>query len=123
MSNRLSFCIFFSSFCVIVFFLQPSRILYYIIIMCVHFTYQFVRVDVCVCARARGAPFVSFQLFFSILYAPLVLFRFHTSTTSPRTHARTLVGTRLSPVCTYQLYTHTYLPYVYTPLAYNNNII
>lgn len=29
-------------------------------------------------------------------------------------HARTHVGTRLSPVCTYQLYTHTYLPYTYT---------
>jgi len=92
MSNRLSFCIFFSSFCVIVFFLQPSRILYYIIIMCVHFTYQFVRVDVCVCARARGAPFVSFQLFFPFC----TLLSFYSAFTHrrralARTHARTSV--------------------------------
>lgn len=93
--------------------LQPSRILsIHYIIMCVHFTYQFVRVDVCVCVRASAGgvlPSSLFSFFFHSVRSSRFIPLSHID--DEPSHARTHVGTRLSPVCTYQLYTHTYLPY------------
>jgi len=91
MSKRLSFYTFFLlSFCVIVFFPHARRSsppVYYII-MCVHFTYQFVRVDVC----AVLPPPVSFQIFpFCVL---LVFISFHTSTLK-QTHTHWYTVTRV----------------------------
>jgi len=127
MSNRLSFCIFFLLFlCDRIFSAARThvgrpcspRVHLLYILLCVYISHinssESMCVCVCVCVIAGCAPVVSFQLFFPFS----TLLSFYSAFTHRRrapSHARTLVGTRLSPVCTYQLYTHTHLPYIYTP--------